>query len=38
MYPIVNKVSFSDNDKNNGQTVYSIELIIFRVDDPNFYD
>jgi Tfp pilus assembly protein PilO len=38
MYPIVNKVSFSNNDKNNGQTVYSIELIIFRVDDPNFYD
>lgn len=38
MYPIVNKVSFANTPDENNQTVISIEMIIFRIDDPNFYD
>lgn len=38
MFPIVNKVSFSNNDKNEGKTQYSVELLLFKIDDPNFYN
>lgn len=38
MYPVVNKVSYSTNNRNRtGQMVYSIEALIYKVDEPNFY-
>lgn len=37
IYPRLNRVSFSNNTDDNGQTSYSIELMIFRIEEPNFY-
>lgn len=38
MFPIVNKLSFSRNSSSSGLTQFSIDLVIFRIDDPNFYN
>lgn len=38
MYPIVNKLSFARDSSSSGLTQFSIDLVIFRIDDPNFYN
>lgn len=37
MMPIVSKVSYTDASSSRGSTAYSIELMIFKIDDNNFY-
>ncbi|HRI05607.1 MAG TPA: hypothetical protein PLV59_01545 [Candidatus Dojkabacteria bacterium] len=38
MYPIVNKLSFARNASAGGLAQFSVDLVIFRIDDPNFYN
>ncbi|MBI2357275.1 hypothetical protein HYV12_04460 [Candidatus Dojkabacteria bacterium] len=37
MYPVVNKLNFGEADRETRLTQYSVELLIFRIDDPKFY-
>ena len=38
MYPVVNQLSYSNKQDESNQTTFSINLIVFRIDDPNFYN
>ncbi|MCK9368821.1 hypothetical protein M0R04_02470 [Candidatus Dojkabacteria bacterium] len=38
MYPTITKVSYTDEVDNNGQAVYSFEIVIFKIDDSKFYN
>lgn len=37
MYPRINKVSFTQSADNNGAIQYSVELLLYRLEDPKFY-
>lgn len=37
MYPRINKLSFTQSYENGGRTQYSIELLLTRIEDSNFY-
>lgn len=38
MYPIIKRLSFSEDSKNKGTMVYTIELMVFKITDTKFYD
>lgn len=37
MFPRINKVSFTQSSDNNGALQYSIELLLYKLEDPKFY-